>query len=50
MKILITIGLPAAIIFVFWFTWRYFKRKAPEKGSLEEMENYKKAFGEDIDK
>lgn len=41
MKILVWMVVPAIIIYIFWVTYKYFNRRAPQEGSNEDLENIK---------
>lgn len=37
-KILIFLGIPALIVYIFWITFMYFRRNKPEEGSQEDKQ------------
>lgn len=38
MKIIIWMVVPSIIVYVFWITYKIFKRRKPEEGSIEDEE------------
>lgn len=44
LKIFLFIVVPAAIVYIFWVTYKKFERTKPERGSKEDIENHKNDF------